>query len=969
MEFAPARRRPSLPGASRMLSLLGPAVMPRSPPARACDAMLPQAHAPASLLPTTGSEETMRSPDARLIGALLACLMAAPSLAPATDVDGPNDCTRSPVDFGDAPEEAFAYPGVSGHFPTCMTLQAAPGSKTGVCPVTRGSAPGLTGFVRHVHPTGGGGYWLGCLGGAALPQGIDGEPDGKMNPTGLGPSQCMTSLPVDCAETAFGMTFGQDENYGGTDAGVAAAINFPTCTMATVPFTAYNCSSLIRHVRLNVLVDWNRDGDWNDDFQCPSGCAYEWALRNVLIDLPPGCNNLATPPFLTGPTAGQGWMRITISDEAVNNDFPWAGSATIASQSLTDGETEDYPVTIGEPPCPPYEDWGDAPEFGLAYPGGVIGFFPTCNGPSGAGTQESTPLCPPLTGFGPVGYVRHISTATDPNVFWLGCGTPGVDGELDGKFNDNAGLPSNCNTTINVDCHENNWGMTFGQDECYGDGVDAGLDPGKLNFTTCQPATVQFKAFNCRSQTQELPVYLNILVDMNQDGDWNDSFQCPGPNGTCAYEWAVVNQTIVLPHGCSTQISQSFMMGPNAGHGWMRITLTPTPVNNNFPWNGSAGPAGQDFFSGGETEDYPVEISGNCNLGYTDFGDAPEGIAAYTTGIIGRFPTCLFDTAPAIQQIDCGTTLVPLPGPTGYVKHVALATDTDHFWLGCPLGAVDSENDAKMNFGGASTSFCNEGVFTDCTQFLGPLPFGQDECYGDPDAGLASFVSFARCSLQTVRMKAYNCSDHNVYVFLNILVDWNQDGDWADNALCFQNKICAPEWAVKNDTILLVPGCNTITSRQIQVGPQEGDAWMRITLSSDRAPDDFPWNGSKGIVGGALKGGETEDYPVRIDPSLVKVEDERIPGGLWLAPIVPNPAMNSVVLRYSLPRDQQVSLAAYDLAGRRLAQLASGRMSAGEHTVSWNFRDEKGAPVAAGYYVVKLRVGDRVMIQRGIRVR
>jgi hypothetical protein len=144
---------------------------------------------------------------------------------------------------------------------------------------------------------------------------------------------------------------------------------------------------------------------------------------------------------------------------------------------------------------------------------------------------------------------------------------------------------------------------------------------------------------------------------------------------------------------------------------------------------------------------------------------------------------------------------------------------------------------------------------------------------------------------------------------------------------------------------------------------------MRITLSSDPAPNDFAWNGSKGVVGGALKGGETEDYPVRIGPSLVKVDDERIPGGLWLAPIVPNPAISGVMLRYSLPRDQQVSLAAYDVAGRRLALLASGRMAAGEHTVNWNFRDEKGAPVAAGYYVVKLRVGDRVMIQRGIRVR
>jgi hypothetical protein len=99
------------------------------------------------------------------------------------------------------------------------------------------------------------------------------------------------------------------------------------------------------------------------------------------------------------------------------------------------------------------------------------------------------------------------------------------------------------------------------------------------------------------------------------------------------------------------------------------------------------------------------------------------------------------------------------------------------------------------------------------------------------------------------------------------------------------------------------------------------------------------------------------------------VGEERLPGGLWLAPIVPNPAMSGVLVRYSLPREMEVSLAAYDLAGRRLAQLASGRKPAGEQSVTWDFRDAKGAPVAAGYYIVKLSAGDRVLTQRGIRVR
>ena len=39
-------------------------------------------------------------------------------------------------------------------------------------------------------------------------------------------------------------------------------------------------------------------------------------------------------------------MRMTLSVEPVNDDFPWAGSATMAAGYVRGGETEDYPVTI-----------------------------------------------------------------------------------------------------------------------------------------------------------------------------------------------------------------------------------------------------------------------------------------------------------------------------------------------------------------------------------------------------------------------------------------------------------------------------------------------------------------------------------------------------------------------------------------------------------------------------------------------
>jgi hypothetical protein len=174
---------------------------------------------------------------------------------------------------------------------------------------------------------------------------------------------------------------------------------------------------------------------------------------------------------------------------------------------------------------------------------------------------------------------------------------------------------------------------------------------------------------------------------------------------------------------------------------------------------------------------------------------------------------------------------------------------------------------------------------------------------------------------------------------------------------------------VKNVPVTLVPGCNALVSPSFRVGPREGGAWMRITLTGTPVTDDFPWAGSASIPAGVFTGGETEDYPVEIIPSLVSVGDPPRRGGLWMGPIVPNPSRSGIAVEFSLPREDDVSLAVYDIAGRKLAELANGRMSAGEHRVPWNFRNAGGVELSPGYFVVKLRVGDQVLTQRGIRMR
>jgi len=273
--------------------------------------------------------------------------------ARATDVDGP-DCGRTITDFGDAPEGLpilGAFGGVIGHYPTCLS-PGAPGTQELYC-APRSTPPGPTGFMRNVQD-GHANYWLGCYNSATAMSGIDSETNGKVSAP-FGTSFC-SQVADDCL-LGGGTNFGQDEcDAGDGDAGVGVPQFLVGLCSAPIQnqmilYTA-NCGPP-RQAYLNILVDFNMDGDWNDNMLCDipglpgtSLCAHEWAVKNAIIDLPSNCGSQYAPPFLLGPHEGPTWMRVSLTDEAVDDDFPWAGSANRPGQSYSGGETEDYLVRL-----------------------------------------------------------------------------------------------------------------------------------------------------------------------------------------------------------------------------------------------------------------------------------------------------------------------------------------------------------------------------------------------------------------------------------------------------------------------------------------------------------------------------------------------------------------------------------------------------------------------------------------------
>lgn len=244
-----------------------------------------------------------------------------------------------PADFGDAPECFPPYfDGVLGHFPTCLLAPCAPGSQEAECGAMS-TPPGPTGFIRHVPSQAGQLYWLGCHGTPDNPLGRDDDPDGRSP----GDPGC---APPHCSEYGF---YEQDEcNGDGVDAGIEQYLMLlANCGfLSSFQFTTY-CAGAGASVYLNVLVDMNQDGDWNDTFQWCTDCAREWAVKNAPLSLSPGCQAHDSPSFQAAPTRGQRtWIRVTLTDEAVDDDFPWRGSEGRIDSAYHGGETEDYPTEI-----------------------------------------------------------------------------------------------------------------------------------------------------------------------------------------------------------------------------------------------------------------------------------------------------------------------------------------------------------------------------------------------------------------------------------------------------------------------------------------------------------------------------------------------------------------------------------------------------------------------------------------------
>jgi uncharacterized repeat protein (TIGR01451 family) len=246
-----------------------------------------------------------------------------------------------------------------------------------------------------------------------------------------------------------------------------------------------------------------------------------------------------------------------------------------------------------------------------------------------------------------------------------------------------------------------------------------------------------------------------------------------------------------------------------------------------------------------------------------DFGDAPEGAIAYPPSTFGFFPTCTNT------------------GPVGsFVRH---------------------SGDQELFFG-EYVDYEPDGNAGNCATFS-PSLYDQDECFQDGDAGLiipraytitgpAGSETIVTCTDAGPKRIWFNCSQAvwgrtvDIYVtnnlpngataYVNLLVDWNQDGEWAGSIPCSDN-------VVANEHVMVnfpVPSgfsgpLSQLSPPNFRIGPESGYVWTRFSVTDTPVAQD--WDGS-----GTFEFGETEDYLIRTRPLFV-IPDGWVIGGVSVA--------------------------------------------------------------------------------------
>ncbi len=114
----------------------------------------------------------------------------------------------------------------------------------------------------------------------------------------------------------------------------------------------------------------------------------------------------------------------------------------------------------------------------------------------------------------------------------------------------------------------------------------------------------------------------------------------------------------------------------------------------------------------------------------------------------------------------------------------------------------------------------------------------------------------------------------------------------------------------------------------------------------------------------SMKKTEDVDIQIPIKSGDVKGFEGAAPASFKMEQNSPNPFNPETVIKFSLPQDARVTLKVYNVLGQVVNTLVDEALPAGNHSATWDGKNEQGRDVASGVYFYRIKAGDFESIQK-----
>lgn len=104
---------------------------------------------------------------------------------------------------------------------------------------------------------------------------------------------------------------------------------------------------------------------------------------------------------------------------------------------------------------------------------------------------------------------------------------------------------------------------------------------------------------------------------------------------------------------------------------------------------------------------------------------------------------------------------------------------------------------------------------------------------------------------------------------------------------------------------------------------------------------------------------------IALEKHIKNMEKEELITSMgWKFETTPNPATNTILVHFSIPKKTNVELNVYDISGRKICCLLNKKKEKGNYSLVWKGINDYGKRVPAGVYYFKLKTDNHTHTQK-----